>query len=94
MDRSWSIKRQGRITRSENQLIIEVTNVWANRLIGDEQEPSDCDWIRLYQRRLLVKEFRIGFLKRHVRQNENIALLPGIILLKIHHWFLRIVRTS
>jgi len=27
-----------------NELVIEVTNVWANRLIGDEQHPDDCDW--------------------------------------------------
>ena len=27
-----------------NVLEIEFTNVWANRLIGDEQEPPDCDF--------------------------------------------------
>jgi len=27
-----------------NELEIAVTNVWANRLIGDEQEPDDCEW--------------------------------------------------
>jgi hypothetical protein len=29
-----------------NQLEIELTNVWANRLIGDEHEPPDCEWNR------------------------------------------------
>jgi hypothetical protein len=33
------------IKTHENRLEIEVTNVWANRLIGDEQEPADCEWI-------------------------------------------------
>jgi hypothetical protein len=28
-----------------NEIEIEVANVWANRLIGDEQEPPDCEWI-------------------------------------------------
>ena len=28
-----------------NELEIEITNVWANRLIGDEQEPPDCQWL-------------------------------------------------
>ena len=28
----------------ENQLKIHVTNLWANRMIGDEQEPSDMEW--------------------------------------------------
>ena len=27
-----------------NDLEVEFTNVWANRLIGDEQEPPDCDF--------------------------------------------------
>src|SRR5680860_1909089 len=27
-----------------NHLTIEVTNVWANRLLGDEQELPDCEW--------------------------------------------------
>ena len=30
----------------ENVLEIEFTNVWANRLIGDEQEPADCDFAK------------------------------------------------
>ena len=34
----------GLLKEGENELEIEVTNVWANRLIGDEQEPTDCEW--------------------------------------------------
>ena len=32
----------GDLRGGENTLEIEFTNVWANRLIGDEQEPPDC----------------------------------------------------
>jgi hypothetical protein len=28
----------------ENHLEVNITNLWINRLIGDEQEPSDCTW--------------------------------------------------
>ncbi len=33
---------KGALRVGENTLTIEFTNVWANRLIGDEQEPADC----------------------------------------------------
>ena len=33
---------KGAVRGGENTLVIEFTNVWANRLIGDEQEPADC----------------------------------------------------
>ncbi len=32
------------IIKGENKLEIAVTNNWANRLIGDEQEPADFEW--------------------------------------------------
>ncbi len=28
----------------DNELVVEVTNLWPNRMIGDEQEPDDCTW--------------------------------------------------
>ena len=27
-----------------NHLVVKVTNLWPNRLIGDEQLPPDCGW--------------------------------------------------
>jgi len=41
----WRIEITGAIKNKSNELQIEVTNVWANRLIGDEQEPADCQWL-------------------------------------------------
>ena len=34
----------GVLREKSNELIIQVTNVWSNRLIGDEQHPDDCEW--------------------------------------------------
>jgi hypothetical protein len=33
------------LKETSNELRIEFTNVWANRLIGDEQEAQDCEFV-------------------------------------------------
>ncbi len=30
----------------ENRLLVRITNLWPNRLIGDEQYPDDCQWTK------------------------------------------------
>ena len=34
----------GSLRIGANDLKVEFTNVWANRLVGDEQEPADCEF--------------------------------------------------
>ena len=29
----------------ENRMEIKVTNLWVNRMVGDEQQPDDCEWM-------------------------------------------------
>lgn len=42
----WRVAIPDGVLRAEgNELEIEVANVWANRLIGDEHEPADCEWL-------------------------------------------------
>jgi hypothetical protein len=36
----------GVLKTGANRLVIEFTNVWANRLIGDEQHAPDCEYVK------------------------------------------------
>ena len=40
----WRTDVTSAVKMKDNILEIKVTNVWANRLIGDEQQPPDCQW--------------------------------------------------
>jgi alpha-L-rhamnosidase len=69
----WTIKIPlGLLKAKDNQLVIEVTNVWANRLIGDEQEPADCEWIPGHiSGGNSLKEFPDWFIKKHPRPSKG-----------------------
>jgi len=57
-----------------NNLEIQITNVWANRLIGDEQEPADCEWLpgySAYKSGSYLKEFPEWFLKNQPRPSKK-----------------------
>jgi len=45
----WRAEITGTLKDKNNELEIEVTNLWVNRLIGDEQEPPDCEWLPGHQ---------------------------------------------
>ena len=40
----WTVDISDAVVAGDNKIEIAVTNVWANRLIGDEQEPEDMVW--------------------------------------------------
>jgi hypothetical protein len=69
----WKIKIPSALLKpTGNLLIIEVTNVWANRLIGDEQEPADCEWIPGYiSGGNSLKEFPDWFLNKQPRPSKS-----------------------
>jgi hypothetical protein len=71
----WKIMIPGNLLLSKNnELQIEVTNVWANRLIGDEQQPSDCEWMPgqyFYDSGKYLKEFPDWFLKKQPRPSKG-----------------------
>jgi hypothetical protein len=69
----WRVKiPSGLLKETNNQLEIEVTNVWANRLIGDEQEPPDAEWLTGdYWKGWYLKEFPEWFLKNESRPSKG-----------------------
>jgi hypothetical protein len=69
----WMIKvPAGLLLPINNSLVIEVTNVWANRLIGDEQEPADCEWLPGHiSGGYSLKEFPDWFLKNQARPSAG-----------------------
>jgi hypothetical protein len=55
-----------------NQIAILVTNNWANRLIGDEQEPADFEWGNDEgDNGRAMKSFPEWFLKNEPRPSQN-----------------------
>jgi len=40
----WRLAIGSALKTAGNQLEIDVVNLWANRMIGDEQLPDDCQW--------------------------------------------------
>ena len=69
----WSVSvPPGVLRASGNALEIEVTNTWANRLIGDEQEPPDCEWLPGHMGAgKFLKEFPDWFLKKQPRPSKG-----------------------
>ena len=40
----FRVEVTGALKEGPNALEVKVTNLWPNRMIGDEQEPDDCAW--------------------------------------------------
>jgi hypothetical protein len=70
----WRIDMTGHLASGENLIEIAVTNVWANRLIGDEQQPADVEW-QIGEPNLqngdFLKEFPDWFLKNEPRPSRE-----------------------
>lgn len=71
----WNVNLPAKLLKKKgNQLEIQITNVWANRLIGDEQEPADCEWLPGYSGYMagsFLKEFPDWFLKNQPRPSKK-----------------------
>jgi hypothetical protein len=68
----WRINITRALQAGDNQLEIEVANVWANRLIGDEQEPADCAWTEGHMHSgQFLREFPDWFLRDEPRPSKG-----------------------
>ena len=66
----WRVEITDAVRPGKNQLQIAVTNVWANRLIGDEQHEADIEWQigePKFKGGYFLREFPDWFLKGEAR---------------------------
>jgi hypothetical protein len=77
----------------DNLLEIHITNTWSNRLIGDEQEPDDAEWLPGHQGGRFLKAYPDWFVRNVPRPSrgrfcftswnyfdKNSALIPAGLL--------------
>ena len=57
----------------KNWVEVRVTNLWANRLIGDEQLPDDCEWIAVPSRGLQLKKWPSWFVEHQPRPTDRVT---------------------
>jgi len=70
----WRIDITASAKEGANNIEVAVTNVWANRLIGDEKEPADFEWQKgdtRYSDGEYLKEFPDWFLKHEPRPSKT-----------------------
>ncbi len=70
----WQVEVTERLKPGANTVAISVTNVWANRLIGDEQHPADIVWQigdPKFKSGYFLKEFPEWFLKNEPRPSKE-----------------------
>jgi hypothetical protein len=70
----WRIDIGNAVKIGANEIEIAVTNVWANRLIGDEQEPPDLMWKEgdpRFKSGQFLGEFPDWFLKHQKRPSQG-----------------------
>ena len=70
----WRVDVTKSLKPGSNTVAISVTNVWANRLIGDEQHPADITWQigdPKFKSGYFLKEFPDWFLKNESRPTKE-----------------------
>jgi hypothetical protein len=69
----WGVEiPAGLLKPSGNLLEIAITNVWANRLIGDEQQSDDCEWLNgHFNTGKYLKRFPDWFVKGQSRHSSG-----------------------
>jgi hypothetical protein len=70
----WRIDITSAVVAGKNEIEIAVANVWANRLIGDEQEPADVAWQAgdpILKGGYFMKELPDWFLKNEPRPSPG-----------------------
>jgi hypothetical protein len=70
----WRIDISSAVVVGNNHVEIAVANTWANRLIGDEQQPADLNWAKgdpVLKGGYFLKELPAWFLKKLPRPSSK-----------------------
>ena len=63
------------VKAGDNELVVRATNLWVNRLIGDEQYPDDCDW-KPYSGDFEMLQWPDWFTKKLPRPTQRFTFFP------------------
>ena len=69
----FSLDATDALKAGANQIVIRITNLWPNRLIGDEQYPDDCQWQGDH-----LTAWPDWLIKHEPRPSNRASLLPPV----------------
>ena len=98
----YAIDLSGKLKPGANKLVLQVTNLWANRLIGDEQFPDDLTWDKRNLKEIPVwlddiskrPEPRRKTFTTYKFFNKDSALLPSGLIGPVFLHFVKTVPVS
>ncbi|MCH2113693.1 MAG: hypothetical protein MK171_02100 [Pirellulales bacterium] len=71
----FTLDLTGAIKSGPNELVVEATNLWVNRLVGDEQFADDCEW-KFYSGDYTMEQWPDWFINNEPRPTKRMTFFP------------------